>query len=291
MLQEVLGVSSRAAIAMVNSFRDDNPSLSSFEYGWLPCSFLRQLLWEPILAQLDQFNETLADERGPIDYDESATVFSPRKSMDQRKLRWYETELYRKWNEVINLQPKRKEASRKVQSTKRMIRNASQRVKLAQKEKAGICNGLTLEEAQYTLREMEELRKEGIPAKKEEELLKQYQNMFMVELRPFLLAAARAERQVVSELEDQLQRNRDILLEKGELSLLMNCSGADQWTIKVLKHLNSLQLRLLSVEDVQLLISHRPLAQQKVVLRIKKWLEEGAPFIDHQGALEPLQKN
>ena len=285
MLQEVLGVSSRAAIAMVNSFRDDNPSLSSFEYGWLPCSFLRQLLWEPILAQLDQFNETLADE--------SATVFSPRKTglEHQRKLRWDETELYRKWNEVINVQPKRKEASRKVQSTKRMIRNAFQRVKLAQKEKAGICNGLTFEEALYTLREMEELRKEGILAKKEEELLKQYQNMFMVELRPFLLAAARAERQVVSELEDQLQRNRDILLEKGELSLLMNCFGADEFTIKVLKHLNSLQLRILSVEDVQLLISHRPLAQQKVVLRIKKWLEEGAPFIDHQGALEPLHKN
>ena len=118
MLQEVLGVSSRAAIAMVNSFRDDNPSLSSFEYGWLPCSFLRQLLWEPILAQLDQFNETLADE--------SATVFSPRKTglEHQRKLRWDETELYRKWNEVINVQPKRKEASRKVQSTKRMIKNA-----------------------------------------------------------------------------------------------------------------------------------------------------------------------
>ena len=64
-LQEVLRVSARVA-SVLAAPPPEGEIKQWFEDGRLPCSLSLKLLWEPILAQLDDLDRTLINKRNAI---------------------------------------------------------------------------------------------------------------------------------------------------------------------------------------------------------------------------------
>ena len=65
-LQKALGYCDRVDDAMSTTQPSDEQMKLMFQNGRIPCSFSLQLLWEPILTQLDHFNQALAKKRDTI---------------------------------------------------------------------------------------------------------------------------------------------------------------------------------------------------------------------------------
>ena len=123
-IQKILLVPSRVAFAMASSPCLQNENLQKcFMDGRLPCSFSLQLLWEPVIAQLEHFGQKVAAK-------ESA---------------------------IIRLQQKRNESFRNACSAKQHIQELSDRL-MAFEEEEHRCE----EEEEILKKELEELEEMDI---------------------------------------------------------------------------------------------------------------------------------
>ena len=109
-------------------------------------------------------------------------------------------------------------------------------------------------------------------------------------LRAFAQSAAEVEIELISELEAQLINDREglfALCEKGpKLSLLLNCFGACTETVLTLEHLNSMDLMVISPEELKSLIVNLPRDQQIAALYTQERLSYGKlPFGEHECAI------
>ena len=147
----------------------------------------------------------------------------------------------------------------------------------------------TLQKQVTTFQKAEKLHKD-----RERELqieLTRWEGVDATLLRAFAESAAQIEKELVLELETQLQRDRHALsaLRGGKgakLSLLLNCFGADMETIQALGKFTSLDLAMLHVEDVKSLVVKLPKDQQIAALYTQERLIHGIlPFGDHDCSL------
>ena len=164
-----------------------------------------------------------------------------------------------KRNDISNEQQAKKKASQRVQSTKEEI-----------------------EELRCRLSDLQE--EERFHAEKEKTLqteVEGIQQLDVATLRPFIQAAAQAEREIVSQLEDQLALND---IGSPKLSLLLNCFGADTNTIQTLQDLRS--MNLLSRGEVESMISGLSKDQQIAVLYTRERVKKGKiPYGRHECAV------
>ena len=90
-LQNALGITARLASVLAAAHPQKEEVEKWLEDGRLPCSFSLQLLWEPILAQLDDFDLAMAKKRSAIAHEqqekEKASQGVQSTQEDMEKLR------------------------------------------------------------------------------------------------------------------------------------------------------------------------------------------------------------
>ena len=206
-----------------------------FEDGRLPCSFTLHLLWEPVDAQLAQFDLKIANKKA----------------------------------ELAIAQQRREEASQGAKDTDQAIKELQLQL-------------ITFQEAEQTQAAVEA----SLLAE-----LNEWEMLDTIALKAFAQSAAKWERELVSQLESQLEADRDGLCALGgenspKLSLLMNCFGAEPKTIRALSDLDSMNLAGCLAEEIQLLVSALSREQQIVVFYTQDRLLHGKlPFAKHDCAL------
>ena len=234
-LQKALGFSARIASVLAAALPESEEIKEWFEDGRLPCSFSVKLLWEPILAQLVDFDQTVINKR----------------------------------NDITNEQQEKFKASQRAQSTQKEI--------------------------EKLLRQLDAFNeKERSHADREETLLaelKEYEKLNVDSLKAFVRLAAQMERKLVSQMEAQLEEDKEGLFslnEKGspKLGLLLNCFGAEANTIQALCDFNSEELLLCGERELESMISALPKDQQIVVLYTRDRLVKGKlPYAEHDCAI------
>ena len=233
-LQEVLRVSARVA-SVLAAPPPEGEIKQWFEDGRLPCSLSLKLLWEPILAQLDDLDRTLINKR----------------------------------NAINNEQIEKLIASHGVYCTQRDIEKLHSQLD-AFKEK------------------------ERFHADQEETLLaylKEYWKLNVTAFKPFVRLVAQMEREIVSQMEAQLEEDKEGLFslkEEGspKLGLLLNCFGAEAKTIQTLSDLSSAGLLLCGEKELESMVWALPRDQQIVVLYTRERLKEGKPpYAQHDCAI------
>ena len=125
-----------------------------------------------------------------------------------------------------------------------------------------------------------------------EEELEDYQRLDVGSLKAFAQSASEMEKELVSQLEAQLAKDKGGLFALNKqgspkLALLLNCFGADAETIKAVRHLNSNGL-ISQGEDAltSWVLRGLPRDQQIVVLYTRERLQKGKfPFWLHDCAL------
>ena len=112
----------------------------------------------------------------------------------------------------------------------------------------------------------------------------------LASLEPFVRSAVQMERKLISQMEAQLEDDKEGLcsLYRGgtKLGLLLNCFGAHVETIQMLRNLSSAELLLCGDSEVESLINQLPKDQQIVVLYTRDRLEKGKlPYAGHSCAI------
>ena len=122
--------------------------------------------------------------------------------------------------------------------------------------------------------------------------LEVFQKLDMAKLIHFLESAAEVEKELVRQLETQLEEDRQSLFALKEkesspkLSLLLNAFGADARTIQALADLDSMDFMALREEELKKIMAKLPRDQQIVVFYTQERLIIGKlPFSKHDCAL------
>jgi hypothetical protein len=249
-----------------------------FESGRLPCSFSLQPLWEPLLTQLDHFDQILINKKDAIanEQQENATQevhwIEIRKLYDQ--LVAFDEQMLSASLDQIDQTTDMKNAITKEQQK---VGNAVQGVQSIKQE---------IEKLKSQLIAPEEAKRSH--ADKEKALLAELGELQQLDLDaflPFVRSAAQVEKELVSELEAQLVKGRKCLAPlngtaRPKLSLLLNCFGASVGTIRSLPLLDSKSL--ISSKEEKLKEIGLSMDQQIILLYTRERLLEGKlPFAKH----------
>jgi hypothetical protein len=122
--------------------------------------------------------------------------------------------------------------------------------------------------------------------------LKEWEELNITSMKVLAQSAVEMEKELVSQLQDQLLTDRNDLLALNEdgdgpkLSFLLNCFGAGEETIRELKDLSSMEFVMISVKELEERMVNLPRDQHIVVLYAQERLNHGrVPFDEHDCAL------
>ena len=173
---------------------DEREMMYWFESGILPCSFSNQPLWEPILTQLEDIDQRLTRQRDDM------LLIERQKAIQGARSTTQEMEKLRD-QRVAVIDEQMPIADPKNASTNKQEGGEAFQVQILKQEMEKFRSQLSTCEA-----------KQKAHFKMEKTLLKELQQVEIDTFLPFVRSAAQMEKELVSQLEVQLSKDRKRLL-------------------------------------------------------------------------------